>query len=65
MRTRRNHPSQSLIRDGSAITDRRPVIFQPSMQVVKDDPGLNVRDGRVTREDGDGGREEVGSDLPG
>ena len=65
MRTGRNHPRQRLIRDGPAITDRRPVILQPSVQVMKDDPGLNVRDGRVTREDRDGGREEVGSDLPG
>ena len=65
MGTGRDHASQRLIRDGTTITDRRSIIFQPLMQVVKDDPGLNVRDGRVTRENGDGRRKEVGSDLPG
>ena len=61
-----DHPCDRLIRDRATIAQRELVLFQPSMQIVQDQTGLNVCDGLVADfGDGERGGKGVGPDLPG
>jgi hypothetical protein len=61
-----DHPCDRLIRDRATVAQRELVLFQPSMQIVQDQTGLNVCDGLVADfGDGERGGKGVGPDLPG